>query len=111
MRSWLYEHTRTNRGQVPRQDTVADGLRTSPAGQHRAAACPALREAPLGSFLYIIFSRQGYGFTYLDTTQIHEYFAADLSGKQAAFMARSYVLDAGDIFKAITTPGWRSKPA
>jgi hypothetical protein len=101
MRSWLYEQTRRNRGQAPRRDTVSDGHRTSPAGQHRAAA---LREAPLGRFLCIIFNRQGHGFTYLDTTQFHD-FATDLSGKQAAFMARSHALDAGSIFKAvITTP-------
>ena len=108
MRSWLYGQTRRDRGQAPRRDTVSDGHRTSPAGQHRAAA---LREAPLGRFLCIIFNRQGHGFTYLDTTQFHEYFAADLSEKQAAFMARLHVLDAGDIFKAvITTLAWRSKP-
>src|SRR6201989_1995252 len=31
------------------------------------------------------------GFTYLDSAQFHEYFAADLSVEQAAFMARSQV--------------------
>jgi pimeloyl-ACP methyl ester carboxylesterase len=52
------------------------------------------------------------GFTYLDPRQFHEYFAADLSAKQAAFMARSQVLNAADNFKAaITTPAWRSKPS
>jgi pimeloyl-ACP methyl ester carboxylesterase len=52
------------------------------------------------------------GFTYLDPAQFHEYFAADLSAEQAAFMARSQVLNAADNFKAvITTPAWRSKPA
>ena len=40
------------------------------------------------------------GFTYLDPSQFHEYFAADLSGEQAAFMARSQVLNAADNFKA-----------
>jgi pimeloyl-ACP methyl ester carboxylesterase len=50
------------------------------------------------------------GFTYLDPAQFHEYFAADLSAEQAAFMARSQVLNAADNFKAvITTPAWRSK--
>jgi pimeloyl-ACP methyl ester carboxylesterase len=34
------------------------------------------------------------GFTYLDPTQFHEYFAADLSAERAAFMARSQVLNA-----------------
>jgi pimeloyl-ACP methyl ester carboxylesterase len=52
------------------------------------------------------------GFTYLDPTQFHEYFAADLPIYQAAFMARSQVLNAADNFRAvITTPAWRSKPS
>jgi pimeloyl-ACP methyl ester carboxylesterase len=52
------------------------------------------------------------GFTYLDPTQFHEYFAADLSAEQAAFMARSQVLNEADNFKAvITTPAWRDKPS
>src|ERR1700716_70933 len=52
------------------------------------------------------------GFTYLDPTQFHEYFAADLSAEQAAFMARSQVLNAADNFKAaISMPAWRSKPS
>src|SRR5258708_26240661 len=51
------------------------------------------------------------GFTYLDPAQFHEYFAADLPVQQAAFMARSQVLNAADNFKAvITTPAWSSKP-
>jgi pimeloyl-ACP methyl ester carboxylesterase len=52
------------------------------------------------------------GFTYLDPAQFHEYFAADLSAEQAAFMARSQVFNAADNFKAvITTPAWKSKPS
>ena len=52
------------------------------------------------------------GFTYLDPAQFHEYFAADLSAGQAAFMARSQVLNAAVNFKAvITTAAWRSKPS
>jgi len=52
------------------------------------------------------------GFTYLDPAQFHEYFAADLSAEQAAFMARSQVPNLADNFKAvITTPAWRSKPS
>src|SRR5213075_3175954 len=39
------------------------------------------------------------GFTHLDPAQFHEYFAADLSAEQAAFMARSQVLNLGDNFK------------
>ena len=51
-------------------------------------------------------------FTYLDSAQFHEYFAADLPAEQAAFMARSQVLNKADNFKAvITTAAWRSKPS
>jgi pimeloyl-ACP methyl ester carboxylesterase len=50
------------------------------------------------------------GFTYLDPAQFHEYFAADLSAEQAAFMARSQVLNFADNFKTvITAAAWRSK--
>jgi pimeloyl-ACP methyl ester carboxylesterase len=50
------------------------------------------------------------GFTYLDPAQFHEYFAADLSAEQAAFMARSQVLNKADNFTTvITTPAWRTK--
>jgi pimeloyl-ACP methyl ester carboxylesterase len=52
------------------------------------------------------------GFTYLDPRQFHEYFAADVSDEQAAFMARSQVLNRADNFKAaITQPAWKSKPS
>jgi pimeloyl-ACP methyl ester carboxylesterase len=52
------------------------------------------------------------GFTYLDPSQFHEYFAADLPVEQAAFMARSQVFNLADSFKAvITTAAWRSKPS
>jgi pimeloyl-ACP methyl ester carboxylesterase len=52
------------------------------------------------------------GFTYLDPAHFHEYFAADLSAEQAAFMARSQVLNFADNFRAvISTPAWRSKPS
>jgi pimeloyl-ACP methyl ester carboxylesterase len=52
------------------------------------------------------------GFTYIDPTRFHEYFAADLSSEQAAFMARSQVFNAADNFKAvITTAAWRNKPS
>jgi pimeloyl-ACP methyl ester carboxylesterase len=51
------------------------------------------------------------GFTYLDPAQFREYFAADLSAEQAAFMARSQVPNFADNFKAaITTAAWKSKP-
>jgi len=52
------------------------------------------------------------GFTYLDPAQFHEYFAADLPAEQAAFMARSQVMNKAETFKVvITTPAWRSKPS
>jgi pimeloyl-ACP methyl ester carboxylesterase len=52
------------------------------------------------------------GFTYLDPSPFHEYFAADGSAEQAAFMARSEVFNFADNFKAvITTAAWRSKPS
>jgi pimeloyl-ACP methyl ester carboxylesterase len=52
------------------------------------------------------------GFTYLDPAQFHEYFAADLPAEQAAFMARSQVLNAAENFHAlITTAAWRSRPS
>src|SRR4030088_1849665 len=52
------------------------------------------------------------GFTYLDPAQFHEYFAADLSAEQAAFMARAQVPNFADNFKAvITAAAWRTKPS
>jgi pimeloyl-ACP methyl ester carboxylesterase len=52
------------------------------------------------------------GFTYLDPAKFHEYFAADLSAEQAAFMARSQVPNFADNFKAvITAAAWRTKPS
>jgi pimeloyl-ACP methyl ester carboxylesterase len=52
------------------------------------------------------------GFTYIDPAQFHELFAADLSGDQAAFMARSQVFNFADNFSATITPAaWRTKPS
>jgi pimeloyl-ACP methyl ester carboxylesterase len=52
------------------------------------------------------------GFTYIDPAKFHELFAADLAADQAAFMARSQVLNFADNFSAtITTAAWRSKPS
>ena len=52
------------------------------------------------------------GFTYIDPALFHEYFAADLSVEQAAFMARSQVPNFAENFKAvITTAAWRTKPS
>jgi pimeloyl-ACP methyl ester carboxylesterase len=52
------------------------------------------------------------GFTYIDPAQFHELFAADLPDDQAAFMARSQVLNFADNLSAtITTAAWRTKPS
>jgi pimeloyl-ACP methyl ester carboxylesterase len=52
------------------------------------------------------------GFTYIDPAQFHELFAADLPTDQAAFMARSQVLNFADNFSAtITTAAWRTRPS
>jgi len=52
------------------------------------------------------------GFTYIDPAQFHELFAADLPADQAAFMARSQVMNFADNFSAtITTAAWRTKPS
>jgi len=52
------------------------------------------------------------GFTYLDPAQFHEYFAADLPAEQAAFMARSQVMNKADNFRGvITKAAWRNKPS
>jgi pimeloyl-ACP methyl ester carboxylesterase len=52
------------------------------------------------------------GFAYVDPAQFREYFAADLSAKQAAFEAHSQVLIlAANFSTIITTPAWRSKPS
>ena len=52
------------------------------------------------------------GFTYVDPAQFHELFAADLPGDQAAFMARSQVVNFADNFSAtITRAAWRTKPS
>ena len=52
------------------------------------------------------------GFTYVEPAQFHALFAADLPSDQAAFMARSQVLNFADNFSAtISTAAWRSKPS
>src|ERR1700692_2367075 len=43
------------------------------------------------------------GFTYIDPTQFHELFAADLPADQAAFMSRSQVFNFADNFKGVIT--------
>ena len=52
------------------------------------------------------------GFTFLDPTHFHDFFAADVPVEQAVFMAHSQVFNAAVNFDAIiTTPAWREKPS
>ncbi|HSZ59255.1 MAG TPA: alpha/beta hydrolase [Tepidisphaeraceae bacterium] len=52
------------------------------------------------------------GFTFIDPAKFRELFAADVPADQAAFMARSQVLNFADNFSAtITTAAWRTKPS
>ena len=52
------------------------------------------------------------GFTYIDPTQFHELFAADLPAGQSEFMARAQVFNFADNFSAtITTAAWRTRPS
>ena len=52
------------------------------------------------------------GFTYVDPSQFHEFFAADLPDDQAAWMARSQVFNRADNFSAtIGTAAWKTKPS
>ena len=52
------------------------------------------------------------GFTYLDPAQFHGTSQPTCPAEQAAFMARSQVLNYADNFSAvITTAAWRSKPS
>jgi hypothetical protein len=87
MRPWLKEQTHTNRDQAPRQDSgsVADRPRMSPAMQHRTAAGTRRFPNDLGKSIAIKTTVDG--FTYLDPTQFHDYFVADLPVEPAAFMA------------------------
>jgi pimeloyl-ACP methyl ester carboxylesterase len=56
--------------------------------------------------------KTAHGFTYVDPARFHEYFAADLPAEQAAFIARSQVLNLADNFKAvITIAAWKTKPS
>lgn len=52
------------------------------------------------------------GFTYIDPSQFHALFAADLPADQAEFMARSQVFNFADNFSAtIIKAAWRTKPS
>ena len=80
--------------------------------------CEGVTSADDGKRLPSVLAKSGAikrtpdGFTYVDPTQFHELFAADLPSDQAAFMARSQVLNLADNFSAtITTAAWRTKPS
>jgi hypothetical protein len=112
LRSWLKEQTHTHRDQAQRQESgsVADGPRMSPAMQHRTAA--GTRRFPSDLAKSTEIKTTVGGFTYLDPTEFHEYFVADLPVELAAFMARSQVFNRANNFKGvITTPAWGSKPS
>jgi hypothetical protein len=87
MPSWLKEQIHTNRNQALRQDSgsVADSPLMSPAMQHRTAA--GTRRFPNDLGKSIAIKTTGDGFTYLDPTQFHDYFVADLPIESAAFIA------------------------
>ncbi len=52
------------------------------------------------------------GFTFLDPARFPFFFAADLPGELAAFMAQSQVFNAAVNFQfVITRPAWREKPS
>jgi hypothetical protein len=89
MRPWLKEQSHTNRNQVPRQDSgsIADGPRMSPDVQHRMGAGTRRFPNDLGKSTGVKTTIGG--FTYLDLTQFHDYFVADLPVELAAFIASS----------------------
>jgi len=52
------------------------------------------------------------GYTYIDPARYHADFAADLSGDEAAFEARSQGFTAAKVFSTpITNPAWKLKPS
>lgn len=52
------------------------------------------------------------GFTYLDPAQFPKLFAPDLPRERAAFVARSQVLAAADVFNTpLTAAAWKTKPS
>ena len=87
MRPWLKEQTHINRDQGPRQDsgTIADGPRMILAMQHRTAAGTRRFPNDLGKSTEIKTTIDG--FTYLDPTQFHDHFEADLPVELPAFIA------------------------
>jgi hypothetical protein len=89
MRPWLKKQTHTNRDQAPRQDSglVADGPRMSPTMQHRTAA--GTRRFPSDLAKSTAIKTTVDGFTYLDPTQFHDCFVADLQ-KNKEFRSRQY---------------------
>jgi len=88
MRPWLKEQTHTNRDQG--RDRIVVRSRTarmSHAMQHRTAAGTRRFPNDLGKSIAIKTTVDA--FTYLDPTQFHDYFVADLPVEPAAFIASS----------------------
>jgi hypothetical protein len=87
MRPWLKEQIHRNRDQALRQDggSGADGPRMSPTMQHRIAA--GTRRFPNDLGRSIAMKTTVDGSTYLDPTQFHDYFAADLPAEPTVFIA------------------------
>jgi hypothetical protein len=104
MRPWLKEQRHTNRDQAPRQDigSVADGPRMSPAMQHRAATGIRRLLNNLGKSIAIKTTVDR--FTYLDPTQFHDYFVADLPVEPSAFMASN-----GGMLYELGATQWKSQ--
>jgi hypothetical protein len=76
-----------HRVQAQRKDRglIADGSRMSPATMHRTGA--GTRRLPSDLCKFNAIKTTVDRFTYLDATQIHEYFMADLPVELAAFRA------------------------
>jgi hypothetical protein len=111
LRSWLRQRTHTHPDQAQRPDSgsVADASRMSPAMQHGSAGT---RRFPTDLAKSTAIETMVDGFTYLDPTQFHEYFVADLPVELGTLVARSQVFNPADNLKVvIITPAVRSKPS
>ena len=87
IQSGIKKQAHIHRVQAQRKDRglVADGSRTSPAMLHRSSA--GTRRLPSDLSRTTAIKTRVESFTYLDATQIHEYFMADLPVELAAFRA------------------------
>jgi pimeloyl-ACP methyl ester carboxylesterase len=70
-----------------------------------------IANAPQGSMMPPVLPPQD-GFLLLDREKFHEFFAADVSAEEAAFMADSQVpWGVGALSGTVSEPAWRSKPS